>query len=347
MQKFIIPMYRICTIVLLSNTLFHYSSLQAQCTQPTLTGIAILCFGQSITLTASPGYTAYAWSNGSTTQSTVITAPGPYQVTVTCSNGSTAIGGANVQAFTTGVAVVGGSANICAGQCAQLNVLLTNSGNTGPYTIVFELSTGGTQTFVQTGIGNLTTITVCPTVTTTYTLQSVTNSQGCVAFINPNLTSATVNVSTANITVQGPSTLCAGESATLTALPNNGTNYVWSNGATGNPITVNAAGTYSVTATLPGNCTGNGSINIAPAPSPSVSFVTQESSLCPNGCSTITANFTGNPPFVLNYSTPFGTFTQTFPANTGTFQVCAPAGAPAGTFQVNATRVVDALCTCE
>ncbi len=345
MQK---VLFSLIKIVLMATVLSHHNPLVAQCTQPTLTGIAVLCFGQSITLTASSGYSAYSWSNGSTTESTVITAPGPYQVTVTCSNGSTAIGGANIQAFTTGVAVVGGGANICAGQCTQLNVLLTNSGNTGPFTIVFELSTGGTQTFVQTGIGNLTTITVCPTETTTYTIQSVTNSQGCVAFINPNLTSATVNVTTANITVQGPNTLCAGESATLTAVPGNGTNYVWSNGATGNPITVNAAGTYSVTATLPGNCTGNGNITIAAAPQPSITFSVANPNVCAGGCTTVTATFTGTPPFTLTYTTPGGgPQTQTFAGNTGTFQVCTPANAPAGSFQILATKVVDALCTCE
>jgi hypothetical protein len=45
-------------------------------------------------------------------------------------------------------------------------------------------------------------------------------------------------------------------SATFTAV--GGTNYIWSNGATTADITVNTAGTYSVTVTDSGNCEAKG-----------------------------------------------------------------------------------------
>ena len=121
----------------MKNFSYHFLSLmalltawqaQAQCPQPTLTGNQVLCSNSTVTLTVQGNYSSYAWSNGSNTASTVITTPGPYQVTVTCSNGSTAIGGANVQGLTTGIAVLG-NGTICAGQCAQANILATNSGN--------------------------------------------------------------------------------------------------------------------------------------------------------------------------------------------------------------------------
>jgi hypothetical protein len=232
----------------------------SQCSAPTISGIQVMCSGQPITLTASSGYSNYTWSNGANTQSTTISIPGPYQVTVTCSNGSTAIGFVNVQGFTTGIAVVGGNENICAGQCAPINVLLTNSGNSGPYTIVLELSTGGTLTFVENGIGNLTTISVCPTETTTYTVSSVTNSQGCVAFINPILLSDIVNVGGGLINIDGPPSLCPGETGALTVTPNNANSYIWSNGASGSTINISNPGTYSVTATYSGGCTSTASI---------------------------------------------------------------------------------------
>ncbi len=96
----------------------------SQCSPPTISGIQVLCSGQPITLTASVGYTGYAWSNGDNTQSTTISIPGAYQVTVTCSNGSTAVGFANIQGFTTGIAIpgFGNGGNICVGQCANMNV---------------------------------------------------------------------------------------------------------------------------------------------------------------------------------------------------------------------------------
>lgn len=46
-----------------------------------------LCDGQSVVLSASPGFVEYRWSNGSTTRTTVAAAPGRYQVTVRDSNG--------------------------------------------------------------------------------------------------------------------------------------------------------------------------------------------------------------------------------------------------------------------
>ena len=50
-----------------------------------------LCTGQTVTLTAVPGYTSYSWSNGDLTQSTVVSNPGFYNVMVTDAGGCTGI----------------------------------------------------------------------------------------------------------------------------------------------------------------------------------------------------------------------------------------------------------------
>lgn len=50
-----------------------------------------LCTGQTVTLNAVAGYTSYSWSNGDATQSTVISTPGFYNVTVTDAGGCTGI----------------------------------------------------------------------------------------------------------------------------------------------------------------------------------------------------------------------------------------------------------------
>ncbi len=81
-------------------------------------------------------------------------------------------------------------------------------------------------------------------------------------------------------------------------------------------------------------------------PRPTVSFSTGNTNLCAGECRTVTAIFTGTPPFNLTYITPAGTVTQVFSGNTGAFQVCAPAGTAAGALNVQAIALTDAWCTC-
>ena len=82
-------------------------------------------------------------------------------------------------------------------------------------------------------------------------------------------------------------------------------------------------------------------------PLPTVNFsALGGTGLCAGECRTITASFTGSPPFNLGYSTPNQVYSQVFPANTGSFQLCAPVGSPAGSLQVQAVSLVDEYCTC-
>src|SRR5205085_6520684 len=52
-------------------------------------GATTFCEGGSVTLTAPAGY-SYAWSNGATSQSIVVTSAGNYSVTVANANGCSA-----------------------------------------------------------------------------------------------------------------------------------------------------------------------------------------------------------------------------------------------------------------
>lgn len=81
-------------------------------------------------------------------------------------------------------------------------------------------------------------------------------------------------------------------------------------------------------------------------PRPTVVFNVSNPNLCAGECRTVTATFTGTPPFNLTYTTTAGTVTQVFTANTGSFQVCAPAGAAIGVLGVQATNLTDAWCGC-
>jgi len=85
-----------------------------------------------------------------------------------------------------------------------------------------------------------------------------------------------------------------------------------------------------------------------PLPAVSFSVAGGNTNVCSAGdCRTLTATFTDTPPFTLTYTALGNTFTQTFAGNTGTFQVCVPAGTLQGPLQVQATALTDGWCTCQ
>ncbi len=68
--------------------------------------------------------------------------------------------------------------------------------------------------------------------------------------------------------------ICPGQNTTLTASP--GISYQWSNGANTQSVTVNTAGTYTVTVTQASGCSGSATatVNFIPAPVPVITGVT-------------------------------------------------------------------------
>jgi hypothetical protein len=81
-------------------------------------------------------------------------------------------------------------------------------------------------------------------------------------------------------------------------------------------------------------------------PLPSVTFIADNAAICPGQCTSVTATFTGTSPFDLTYSTSEGTFSVSFPNNSGAFQACIPVGTAAGGFQVQAIGLQDFFCSC-
>ncbi len=126
-----------------------------------------------------------------------------------------------------------------------------------------------------------------------------------------------------------------------------------------NPATIQTGINYYIAAIAGNNLNGNVDLNdpcldISNAiqviwhPLPTVVFSVANPNVCAGACTTVTATFTGTAPFTLTYTSPAsGTVTQTFSGNTGTFQVCTLPGAPPGSLVVQATKVMDAWCTCE
>ncbi len=126
-----------------------------------------------------------------------------------------------------------------------------------------------------------------------------------------------------------------------------------------NPATMQTNVTYYL-ATLAGdNLNGNVDLNdpcldisniaaqVTWRDKPSVVFSVANPNVCAGGCTMVTANFTGVPPFNLTYTIPGSApQTQVFASNTGTFQVCVPGNAAPGSFQIAATSLTDAWCGC-
>lgn len=219
-----------------------------------------ICQGLSTTLTAS-GAATYLWSDGTFANPKTVspTTTTPYSVTGTtsgCTGSATAI--VTVNSLPN---VTVNSLTICAGQTATL---IASGGST------YDWSTGAS--------GN--SITVTPVTPTSYTVSD--NTAGCSGSAIANVTvnpSSTVSVNS--------TTICRGETATLTA--SGATNYLWSNNATTNSITVSPTGNASYTVTEnPGTCSTRSvsTVTVKPLPNITVNFA----SICRGDAVILTAS---------------------------------------------------------
>ena len=228
-----------------------------------------ICNGESATITASGGGT-YTWSNSGGSNASAAFSPSTnttYTVTVTNANNCTATASRLVTVNANPTAAVNPTtASICEGASQTLT------------------ATGGGTYAWSNGLGSGATKTVSPITSTTYTV-TVTNAANCTA----TATSAVTVNALPNVQINGPTTICSGLSATLTA--SGGGTYAWSNSATTATITVSPTQTttYTVTVTGTGNCTATASQNVSvqSAPTATISGV---ASVCAGSSTTLTAN---------------------------------------------------------
>jgi fibronectin-binding autotransporter adhesin len=128
------------------------------------------------------------------------------------------------------------------------------------------------------------------------------------------------------VAITGPSSFCAGGSATLDAGFGFAT-YLWSNGATTQTITVTAPGTYSVTVTTGTGCTNSASKSVSQSPQPTPS-ITGPSAACPGNSITLDAG-PGFASYLWSNSATTQTITVTQSATT-TYSVTVSDGACTG-----------------
>jgi gliding motility-associated-like protein len=184
-----------------------------------------VCSGQSVTLTAT-GAVVYTWSNGATGSTLTVspTQTTSYSVTATAS-GCTSTSIATVTVIASPTLTVSQPV-VCAGQSATLSASGASS---------YSWNTGATGASV----------TVTPSATTVYTVTGT--SGGCSSTAYPTVTVNPLPVLQVNSPV-----ICPGSTAVISV--SGATSYQWSNGFTGNTITVTPAVTsgYTVTGTTAG-----------------------------------------------------------------------------------------------
>jgi gliding motility-associated-like protein len=260
-----------------SNTVVSVIGANGTCTSQTTASITIgssisitvnsatICAGETASLTAN-GTTSYTWDSGATTNTINVTPSITTIYTVTGSNGS--CNGINTSTVTVNSipTLTVNSANICSGQTATLSV-------TGANTYTWSNGVNGNS------------ISISPTTTTVFTVTG-TSTNGCV---NSSITTTTVNVTaTPTISINTVS-ICAGQTATLTAT--GATNYTWSTSANTASIVDNPNTTtnYSVSGDN-GGCSASATTTILVTPSPTITA----SSALSGGCAPFCTNFTDN-----------------------------------------------------
>ncbi len=232
--------------------------------QPLVTGEPNICPGESTTLTASPGFQQYVWSDNSTAQSITVTQPGIYDVTVVNSAGC--IGTASMEVFLNPepMPAVTGDTTVCPGEAATLSIVPA-----------FESYAWSDGADTQTRTATEGTLTV-----------TVVNAEGCTG-------TATVNVqelASPEPVISGDNSICADTTTRLDAGAGYET-YLWSNDSTQREILVADPGLYSVTVTDENGCEGIAEYDLTVIDNPSLSL-TGDLAFCEGAVATIMASDT-------------------------------------------------------
>ncbi|MCD6366759.1 MAG: gliding motility-associated C-terminal domain-containing protein [Bacteroidales bacterium] len=233
---------------------------EAASLSPIISGNTAFCAGASTTLDVGSGFATYAWNTGATSQTINVTAAGTFSVTVTDASGCSGDTQIVVTENPLPTPTITGSLTFCTGSSTVLDA--------GSGYSTYSWNTGGTgQTIVVTSAG-------------TYSV-TVTDAVGCTGSDQVIVSeSATITP-----TITGVLSICTGNSTTLDA--GTGYNsYTWSTGETTQTILVSTAGTYSVTVTDAGGCTGSDQVTVTEFPGLSP-VITGNTSICAGSSTTL------------------------------------------------------------
>ena len=208
----------------------------------TITGSPSFCLGGFTTLGTLDSYDVYSWSpGGESTPTITANTEGTYTVTVTDMNGCTASTSINTSLETSLSPSINGPSILCNGQTETLTVgaFDTYEWSTGAMSQSIDISTSGNYAV------------------------TVYDASGCSGETAIDVTV----VDPSPVSIIGSDKLCEGGNVSFSAF---GTfnSYEWSTGFNTSGITVDAAGTYSVTVTDSNGCTSSTSINVTVADLP-------------------------------------------------------------------------------
>jgi len=192
------------------------------------------CQGSSVQVSAQGTGNLYTWSNGTTGNPTSISQPGIFVVTVTSPQGCSDIDSAfAVEQPAPPVFLSDTALAFCDGDFGSLHVNTINGAS-------YLWSTGDTTSSISTNQAG------------TYWVQMTVN--GC-----SNADSGFATIYPKPILNFGPDTLIC-DTATITLDGGVGVSWIWSTGETTQTISVNTAGSYSVTTTNNNGCSGSDTI---------------------------------------------------------------------------------------
>jgi hypothetical protein len=251
-----------------------------------------VCAGSSVTYSATGG-TTYNWSSGGGTgASATYTPTGMTVYTVTgTTSGCSGIRTATAYVNASPAVAITGATAVCIGNSAIL------TGN-------------GASTYTWSTGPNTTTISVSPTVTTTYSV-AATGTNGCLGS-----SSRTVVVNSLPVlSVSGPTAICIGNSAILTG--NGASTYTWSTGATTQTITTSPTVTtvFSIVGTNTNGCSNTTTTSLVVNSLPSITAASSSSAICAGQTVTLTASggstYTWNPGAITGNPIAFSPTTTT------------------------------------
>jgi len=204
------------------------------------------------TLSATPGFVNYQWSNGAFGQTIDVFSAGTYDVTVTDANGCQASASATVTVFDN-PSISLESVVLCDDE-----VPATIAGPDG--FVSYDWSNGDTtQDLVTSDAGNYTLI--------------VTDANGCQASA-----SATVTINPSPTITLDDVTVCADELPVTLTAPFGFQSYTWSTGSTSQSIIVTESGNYTVTGIDFNGCDASGTSVVTVNPNPE--FTLENVTIC-------------------------------------------------------------------
>ena len=239
---------------------------EAEVLNPNISGGDNFCEGGFVELSIGSGFSNIEWlPGGETTESITVDEPGVYSVTVqdgTC-EGMAIITVVENQIPTP---MIDAPAGICPGELASLDATNPNYTN-------YIWSNGSVNSSILTDTPG------------TYAV-TITDINGCTASTSVDMDFLTPP----DADITGIDQLCPDPGSTLDLTANDGVNlsYQWSTGDETQTITVNQAGTYTLTVTDDNNCSTTATANIGNHSSPDV-IISGSQSFCTDGTTTIDA----------------------------------------------------------